>query len=195
MKLISRPMAIPDVVLLEHEVFRDDRGFFMEVYRQDVYREHGLPDNFVQVNQSRSARNVVRGLHFQWEPPMGKLMRVTNGKAFIVAVDIRHDSPTLGQWVGETLSSDNLRQLWAPAGFARGFCVLSDSADVQYLCTGTYNHAGESGIAWNDREIGIDWPTDSPILSGKDAGAASLREWLARPESKSFSVEPAFSRV
>jgi|SRR5687767_6372406 len=194
MKVSATPLAIPDVVLIEHEVFRDERGFFMEIYRQDIFRSLGLPDDFVQVNQSRSIRNVVRGLHFQWEPPMGKLMRVTNGSAFVVAVDIRHDSPTLGQWVGEILTSENLRQMWAPASFARGFCVLSDVADVQYLCTGTYNHAAESGIAWNDPEIGIDWPTDRPILSGKDAGAASLRDWLSRPDSKNFYVETVSSR-
>jgi len=194
MKVSATPLAIPDVVLIEHEVFRDERGFFMEIYRQDIFRSLGLPDDFVQVNQSRSIRNVVRGLHFQWEPPMGKLMRVTNGSAFVVAVDIRHDSPTLGQWVGEILTSENLRQMWAPASFARGFCVLSDVADVQYLCTGTYNHAAESGIAWNDPEIGIDWPTDRPILSGKDAGAASLRDWLSRPDSKNFYFETVSSR-
>ena len=119
---------------------------------------------------------------------MGKLMRVTNGAAFLVAVDIRHDSPTLGQWVGETVTSENLRQLWAPAGFARGFCVLSDSADVQYLCTATYNPAAESGIAWNDSDIGIQWPTPTPVLSGKDAAADTLRQWLSRPEAKTFSV-------
>ena len=195
MKLSARSLAIPEVVLLEHEVFRDDRGLFMEVYQRDQFRSVGLPETFVQLNQSRSVRNVVRGLHFQWDPPMAKLMRVTNGAAFLVAVDIRHDSPTLGQWVGETVTSENVLQLWAPAGFARGFCVLSDTADVQYLCTATYNHTGESGIAWNDPEIGIRWPTDTPMLSGKDAAAVSLREWLARPESKNFRVDRALSRA
>lgn len=195
MKLSTRSLGIPDVLLLEHEVFGDDRGFFMEVYRRDQFRELGLPETFVQLNQSRSVRNVVRGLHFQWDPPMGKLMRVTQGAAFLVAVDIRHDSSTLGQWVGEILTANNRLQLWAPAGFARGFCVMSDSADVEYLCTGTYNGAAESGIAWNDPEIGITWPVENPVLSTKDAAAMSLRQWLTKDEAKSFSVDSMLSRV
>lgn len=195
MKVSTRSLGIPDVLLLEHQVFSDDRGFFMEVYRRDLFRELGLPETFVQLNQSRSVRNVVRGLHFQWDPPMGKLMRVTHGAAFLVAVDIRHDSPTLGRWVGETLTAGNHIQLWAPPGFARGFCVLSDTADVEYLCTGSYNAVAESGIAWNDPEIGIEWPVKNPILSSKDAAAVSLRQWLARDEAKSFSVDSTLSRV
>jgi dTDP-4-dehydrorhamnose 3,5-epimerase len=188
MKLGVRRLAIPDVMLLEHQVFEDERGFFMEVYRQDHFREVGLPELFVQANHSRSVRNVVRGLHFQWDPPMGKLMRVTEGAAFVVAVDIRPDSPTLGRWVGETISADNRLQMWAPAGFARGFCTLSDFAGVQYMCTGVYNAAGESGIVWNDPEIGIKWPVAKPLLSKKDAGAQSLRAWLAGESSKTFSI-------
>ena len=195
MKLSARPLAIPDVLLIEHKVFRDERGFFMEVYQTDEFRALGLPETFVQLNQSRSVRHVVRGLHFQWDPPVAKLMRVTNGSAFLVAVDIRHDSPTLGEWVGETVTSENLLQLWAPPGFARGFCVLSETADIQYMCTATYNPAGESGIAWNDPEIGIKWPTQTPVLSDKDARAATLRQWLARPESKSFGIDRALSRA
>jgi dTDP-4-dehydrorhamnose 3,5-epimerase len=187
MKLTLRKTAIPDVKLLEHGVFEDERGFFMEVYRQDQFRDAGLPDTFVQLNHSRSARGVLRGLHFQWEPPMGKLMRVTEGEAFLVAVDIRKDSPTLGRWVGEKVSESNRLQMWAPAGFARGFCVLSDFAQVQYLCTGVYNGSAESGIRWNDPEIGVAWPVTSPTLSEKDVRAQSLREWLARPESAKFA--------
>src|SRR5687768_16972017 len=128
MKLTSRQLAIPAVVLLEHEVFEDERGFFMEVYRRDQFRDLGLPEQFAQLNHSRSGRGVIRGLHFQWDEPIGKLMRVTEGAAFLVAVDIRPGSPTLGKWVGETITSENKRQLWAPAGFARGFCVVSDFA-------------------------------------------------------------------
>lgn len=188
MKVKARRLAISDVVLLEHEVFEDDRGFFMEVYRQDQFRELGLPELFPQANHSRSVRNVVRGLHFQWDPPMGKLMRVTEGAAFVVAVDIRPDSPTLGRWVGETISAANRLQMWAPAGFARGFCALSDFVGVQYMCTGVYNAAGESGIVWNDPEIGIKWPVAKPLLSDKDAGAQSLRDWLAGESSKKFSI-------
>jgi dTDP-4-dehydrorhamnose 3,5-epimerase len=189
MQLITKPLAIPGVLLLEHEVFEDARGFFMEVYRRDHFRELGLPETFVQLNQSRSRKNVVRGLHFQWEPPMGKLMRVTRGSAFVVAVDIRRGSPTLGRWVGEVLTEENRLQMWAPAGFARGFCVLSDLADVQYLCTAGYNPACEGAIRWNDPEVGIAWPTADTILSPKDAGARTLRDWLTTPESRRFTFE------
>lgn len=188
MKLTARQLAIPDVVLLEHEVFEDERGFFMEVYKRDQFRELGLPEQFLQLNHSRSARRVIRGLHFQWDQPMGKLMRVTEGTAFLVAVDIRPGSPTLGNWVGETISSENKQQLWAPAGFARGFCVLSDFAQIQYLCTAVYNPTGESGIRWDDPTVGIHWPAGDPILSGKDSGAQSLAEWLQRPEAEAFRV-------
>lgn len=190
MKLTATPLAIPDVVLLQHEAFEDDRGYFMEVYKRDQFREHGLPEVFVQLNESLSKRNVIRGLHFQWEPPMGKLMRVVQGAAFLVAVDIRHDSPTLGRWVGETISADSRLQLWAPAGFARGLCALADNTRVQYLCTGMYGAKAESGILWNDPEIGIRWPLDHPRLSAKDESAQTLRAWLARPEAKAFSSAP-----
>ena len=117
---------------------------------------------------------------------MGKLMRVLKGEAFLVAVDIRKNSPTLGQWFGERFKSEERKQIWAPAGFARGFCVLSDYAEIQYLCTGTYNKSGESGILWNDPEIGIEWPVDEPILSQKDTMAQTLNEWLSTPESDHF---------
>lgn len=177
---------IDDALILVPEVFRDERGFFTEVYRRDTFADAGLPTEFVQLNHSRSTRNVLRGLHFQWDPPMGKLMRVTVGEAFLVAVDLRKDSPTVGRWTGVTLSADDKRQFWAPAGFARGFCVLSDAAEIEYLCTGIYNSAGESGIRWNDPEIGIDWPIADPILSAKDQNAQSLAEWLRRPESAAF---------
>jgi dTDP-4-dehydrorhamnose 3,5-epimerase len=188
MKLSATRLAIPDVVLLEHEAFEDERGYFMEVYQREQFRELGLPELFVQLNESRSARNVIRGLHFQWEPPMGKLMRVAEGAAFLVAVDIRHDSPTLGQWVAETISAEDKRQIWAPAGFARGLCALSDNTRVQYLCTGTYNGGAESGILWNDPEIGVFWPLSNPLVSAKDRGAQTLRQWLARTEAKNFST-------
>src|SRR5512136_2396135 len=131
------------LAVLLPEVFEDDRGFFMEVFRADQFRDLGLPTEFVQENHSRSKKGVLRGLHFQWEPPMGKLMRVTVGSAFLVAVDIRKDSPTLGRWFGVEASSTNRKQVWAPAGFARGFCVLSEVAEIQYMCTGIYNSKGE----------------------------------------------------
>lgn len=177
-----------DLVVLVPEVFEDSRGFFMETFREDRFRELGLPTHFVQDNHSRSKKGVVRGLHFQWEPPMGKLMRVSQGSSFLVAVDIRKGSPTLGKWFGVVASSENRRQVWAPAGFARGFCVLSDTTEIQYKCTGIYNSKAESGILWNDPEIGIDWPL--PIseiqLSEKDKKAQTLAQWLASPESVNF---------
>src|SRR2546423_11431727 len=158
MKLTATPLAIPDVLLVEHEAFEDERGYFMEVYARDHFRELGLPDMFAQLNESRSARNVIRGLHFQWEPPMGKLMRVAEGRAFLVAVDIRHNSPTLGRWVADTMGAEDKRQMWAPAGGARGVCALEDNTRVQYLCTGAYNRDAESGILWNHPEIGVSRP-------------------------------------
>jgi dTDP-4-dehydrorhamnose 3,5-epimerase len=175
-----------DVAVLASEVFEDERGFFMEVYRADQYKALGLPTEFVQDNHSRSKQGVVRGLHFQWDPPMGKLMRVTYGSAFLIAVDIRKGSPTLGQWFGVEVSAKDKKQVWAPAGFARGFCVVSDFAEVQYKCTGIYNPKCESGIRWNDPKIGIQWPVKEPELSGKDRQAQTLDEWLASPASNHF---------
>jgi dTDP-4-dehydrorhamnose 3,5-epimerase len=184
MKIESRNLN--GIVVLVPEVFQDERGFFLEAFRKDQFLEMGLPGEYVQDNHSRSARGVLRGLHFQWDPPMGKLMRVTLGTAFLVAVDIRKGSPTLGQWSGIEVSAENKKQVWAPAGFARGFCVLTDYAELQYKCTGTYNGKGESGIRWNDPAIGICWPIKDPILSKKDESAQSLAEWLQRPESGNF---------
>jgi dTDP-4-dehydrorhamnose 3,5-epimerase len=178
-----------DVAVLASEVFEDERGFFMEVYRADQYKALGLPTEFVQDNHSRSKQGVVRGLHFQWDPPMGKLMRVTYGSAFLIAVDIRKGSPTLGQWFGVEVSAKDKKQVWAPAGFARGFCVVSDFAEVQYKCTGIYNPKCESGIRWNDPKIGIQWPVKEPELSGKDRQAQTLDEWLASPASNHFQFQ------
>src|SRR6476646_1027027 len=157
-----------DVKVVLPEVRGDARGFFMETYRADQFRELGLPTEFVQDNHSRSARGVLRGLHFQWDPPMGKLMRVTFGSAFLVAVDIRKGSPTLGKWVGIEASAENRRQVWAPAGFARGFCALADGTEIQYKCTGLYNNKTESAIRWNDPAIGIQWPLSDVAVSEKD---------------------------
>ncbi|MDQ3308612.1 MAG: dTDP-4-dehydrorhamnose 3,5-epimerase [Gemmatimonadota bacterium] len=187
MRVHVETTPIEDLLVVVPEVFEDERGFFMEVYHQEEFRKAGLPDTFVQLNHSRSARNVVRGLHFQWEPPMGKLMRVTLGTAYLVAVDIRKGSPTLGRWFGAEVSAASKRQIWAPAGFARGFCVLSEYAEIQYLCTGTYNKEGESGVLWNDPAIGVDWPVSDPILSEKDTSAQTLAKWLSRPESDNFA--------
>src|ERR1700693_2796960 len=143
----ARPLK--DVVVVVPEIFQDSRGFFSETFRADQFELLGLPTKFVQDNHSCSAKGVLRGLHFQWEPPMGKLMRVTLGTAFLVAVDIRKGSPTLGQWYGLADSAANRKQVWAPAGFARGFCALSEYAEVQYKCTGIYNSKAESGILWS----------------------------------------------
>ena len=189
MQITIESQHLNGIVVLAPEVFEDERGFFMEVYRADHFRDLGLPTNFQQDNHSRSARNVVRGLHFQWEPPMGKLMRVTQGTAFLVAVDIRKGSPTFGRWFGLEVSSANKKQVWAPPGFARGFCALSEFAELQYKCTGIYNSKGESGILWNDPAIGIDWPVTNPILSAKDAKAQTLAAWAASPFSDHFRYE------
>lgn len=178
MKLSIENTTIDAVKIVIPQVFQDDRGFFMEVFREDQFHELGLPTRFVQFNHSGSVKDTVRGLHFQWEPPMGKLMRVCRGNAYLVAVDIRIGSPTLGKWVGIEASEENKILVWAPAGFARGFCVLSEYAEIQYLTTGVYNNKCESGVLWNDPEIGIDWPTNSPILSDKDKIAQPLAQWL-----------------
>jgi len=178
------------VVLTHPDVAEDERGFFLEVFRADVFAEAGLPGVFLQDNHSRSRRGVLRGLHFQWDPPLGKLMRVTQGSAFLVAVDIRKGSPTLGQWYGTEVSAQNKKQVWAPAGFARGFYVLSDYAELQYKCTAIYNPKGESGIRWNDPRIGIEWPFPQDatglVISEKDRSARSFDDWLASPESDTF---------
>ncbi len=183
-KVESTP--IKDLLVITHQAFEDSRGFFMEVFRKDIFQEAGLPTEFVQLNHSKSTKGVLRGLHFQWDPPMGKMMRVTLGSAFLVAVDIRKGSPTLGKWWGTEVSAENKKQVWAPAGFARGFCVLSDFAEIQYLCTGTYNQKGESGIYWNDPDIGIEWPLSSPLISQKDQEAQKLSQWLSFKDSNNF---------
>jgi dTDP-4-dehydrorhamnose 3,5-epimerase len=185
LKIESRHLG-GDVVVVAPEVFEDDRGFFTEIFRADQFKDLGLPHEFLQDNHSRSMKNVVRGLHFQWEPPMGKLMRVTFGSAFLVAVDIRKGSPNLGKWFGMELDAKSKKQIWAPAGFARGFCVLSDFAEIQYKCTGIYNNKGESGVLWNDPAIGVQWPVQQPILSGKDERAQTLARWLESPDSNHF---------
>lgn len=174
------------VVVLEPEVFEDKRGFFLEAFRADQFKELGLPIDFVQDNHSGSVRGVTRGLHFQFDGPMAKLMRVTRGACFLVAVDVRKGSPTLGKWFGVEASAENRVQVFAPAGFARGFCVLSDYAEVQYKCTAIYNAGGESGVKWNDDGIGVEWPVKDPIVSERDSNAQTLAQWLEKPESDHF---------
>lgn len=173
------PTDIPEVVLVEPAVFRDDRGFFLEVYHERKFLDGGLPSLFVQDNHSYSIRGTLRGLHAQLRKPQGKLVRAVMGEIFDVAVDIRPGSPTFGRWVGEILSGENFRQLWVPPGFAHGFCVLSESAHVQYKCTELYDREDEIAILWNDPGIAIDWPVEEPLLSPKDAAAPTLEALAA----------------
>lgn len=170
-----KPTHIPGVLVLEPDVFRDDRGYFFESWSQRRYAELGLPAQFVQDNISRSRKDTLRGLHLQL-PPMGqgKLVHVLEGEVFDVAVDVRHDSPHFGQWVGETLTAENRRQIYIPPGFAHGFCVLSESATFAYKCTQYYAPGSEQSVLWSDPDIGITWPTQAPLLSPKDAAAPRL---------------------
>jgi dTDP-4-dehydrorhamnose 3,5-epimerase len=197
MKIRIESRKLGDVAVLVPDIFQDNRGFFIESFRTDQFEQLGLPTAFVQDNHSRSAKGVVRGLHFQWEPPMAKLMRVTAGAAFLVAVDVRKGSPTLGQWVGVEASPENRRMVWAPAGFARGFCALAEGTEIQYKCTAIYNSRAESAIRWNDPEIGIKWPLTDALVSDKDRKARTLAEWLDSPESENFqySLKPALQRA
>jgi dTDP-4-dehydrorhamnose 3,5-epimerase len=170
--------AIPDVIIFEPKVFGDDRGFFYESFNQKVFEEAtGLSVNFVQDNHSKSAKNVLRGLHYQIQQPQGKLVRVSAGEVFDVAVDIRKSSPTFGQYVGVHLSAENKRQIWVPPGFAHGFVVLSETAEFLYKTTALYAPQFERCIRWNDPSIAIAWPiTGAPLLSAKDQQGASLKE-------------------
>ena len=167
--------ALPGVVLIEPAVFADDRGFFMETYHAGRFAEAGIDAAFVQDNHSRSARGVLRGLHYQEPNPQGKLVRCTRGSLFDVAVDIRTGSPTFAKWYGTELSESNRRMLWVPPGFAHGFCALSDEADLVYKCTALYDGKADRSILWNDPDIAIAWPISSPLLSPKDAAAPPLR--------------------
>ena len=172
------PTSIPDVLLLEPKVFGDERGFFLESYNRRAFRAAtGLDVEFVQDNHSRSARNVLRGLHYQIRQPQGKLVRVVAGEVFDVAVDLRKSSPTFGRWVGYTLSAADKRMAWIPVGFAHGFVVLSDFAEFLYKTTDYYAPQHEKSVLWNDAEIGIQWPlTAPPVLSAKDAGGNTFRD-------------------
>ena len=168
--------AIPGVVVIEPAAFGDKRGFFMETWRQERYAALGITGPFVQDNLSFSTRGVLRGLHYQQPHAQGKLVSVVQGEVFDVAVDIRHGSPTFGQWVGVALSGDNHKQLWVPPGFAHGFCVLSETAYFTYKCTDVYTPAAEGGIAWDDPDIGIKWPIDAVSLSEKDTVYPRLKD-------------------
>ncbi len=167
---------LPGCVVIEPQVFGDARGFFFESWNQQRYRELGLDLQFVQGNVSSSSRGVLRGLHYQWPNPQGKLVSVLEGEVFDVAVDIRRGSPTFGRSTAVVLSADNKRQFWIPEGFAHGFAVLSERALFSYLCTAPYDRAADAGIRWNDAALAIDWPVSAPSLSDKDATAPFLAE-------------------
>ncbi len=176
MKLVDT--AIPDVKIVEPSLFGDDRGFFMETWNARAFAEAGIDLTFVQDNHSRSARGVLRGLHYQLRQPQGKLVRVVRGRAFDVAVDIRRGSASFGKWLGVELTEANKRMLWVPPGFAHGFLSLEDDTEFLYKCTDFYAPEHERSLLWSDPAIGIDWPLDgeTPLLSGKDAAAAPLAE-------------------
>ena len=174
------PSELPEVLIIDPDVYRDPRGFFLETYNERRYRESGISATFVQDNHSRSGKGTVRGLHFQVGRMQGKLVRAVAGEMFDVAVDVRRGSPTFGRWVGARLSAENFRQIYIPPGFAHGFCVLSEVGEVEYKCTELYDAAAELAIAWNDPQVGIDWPVAEPLLSAKDKAAPRLAEVLGR---------------
>lgn len=173
------PTRLPEVSIVRPRVFGDERGFFMETWRESVFREAGLDFRFIQDNHSRSVRHTLRGLHFQLHRPQGKLVRVVSGEIFDVAVDLRRSSPRFGEWVGARLSAENREQLWIPPGFAHGFLVLSEMADVLYKCTEYYAPDAQGRLRWNDPRLAIDWPLPQevePLLSEKDRDAPGLDE-------------------
>jgi dTDP-4-dehydrorhamnose 3,5-epimerase len=174
------PTVLPEVLLIDPDVHRDSRGFFLETYHTAKYRAAGIHEPFVQDNHSRSTAGTLRGLHLQTREPQGKLVRVIAGEIFDVAVDVRLGSPSFGRWVGVTLSAEAFRQCYIPPGFAHGFCVLSSVAEVEYKCTALYDPASEIGIAWNDPELKIEWPVSQPHLSDRDARLGPLDRVLDR---------------
>ncbi|MEI8020616.1 MAG: dTDP-4-dehydrorhamnose 3,5-epimerase [Schlesneria sp.] len=180
MKII--PTEISGLVLVEPKAFGDARGFFFESFQINRYRDAGITENFVQDNVSRSSKGILRGLHYQLVQPQGKLVYVTRGEVFDVAVDLRRSSPTFGRWFGVLLNDENHRQLYVPPGFAHGFCVTSETADFCYKCTDLYNPTHERTLLWNDPAIGIDWPiSDSPLLSAKDQQGRLLADLETYP--------------
>lgn len=173
------PSAIADVIVIEPEVYGDARGFFLETWQADKFRQGGIDAKFVQDNHSRSRQGILRGLHYQLEQPQGKLVRVVTGRVFDVAVDLRRSSPSFGRWAGFELSEENHRMLWVPPGFAHGFYVLSDSADFVYKCSALYAREHERCIRWDDPDLGIDWPIPThaaPLVSDKDARGTTFRD-------------------
>ena len=174
------PGGLEGLIVIEPKVFRDDRGFFLEPYNAPRYKSAGIDADFVQDNHSVSSYGVLRGLHFQTKPGQAKLLRCTRGKIWDVAVDIRADSKTFGKWWAVELDGESHRQLFIPVGFAHGFCVLSESAEVMYKCSSVYDATYESGIAWNDPEIAVSWPVANPIISARDEGNQSLADYRAK---------------
>ena len=172
------PTMLPEVLVVEPDVFRDPRGYFLETYHARKYQEQGIDATFVQDNLSRSVQGILRGLHAQRHRPQGKLIRVVEGEIFDVAVDIRRGSPSFARWVGVRLSGENFRQCYVPPGFAHGFCVLSDHVLVEYKVTDFYDPADEIGLIWNDPDLAIQWPITSPVLSAKDGAAQRLRDLM-----------------
>jgi dTDP-4-dehydrorhamnose 3,5-epimerase len=172
--MIVEDLSLPGLKLVKPRIFEDDRGSFVETYREDRYREAGIDARFVQDNHSRSRRGTLRGLHFQTSPGQAKLLRVVSGEVFDVAVDIRPDSPTFGRWEGVRLDGREHHQVYLPVGFAHGFCVLSETADVLYKVSSFYDPSTESGFRWDDAEVAIRWPIDTPVVSPRDAKAMSF---------------------
>lgn len=166
MRINATPL--PGVLIVHPPLFRDDRGYFLEVWRHDRFQAAGIPDVFVQDNQSRSAAGTLRGLHWQWRKPQAKLVRVISGRIFDVVVDVRRGSPHFGRWFGLQMAAEDFTSLYVPVGFAHGFCVLSDTAEVAYKCSDVYDPGGETGLLWNDPAVGIEWPVASPLLSARD---------------------------
>ncbi len=185
--MVLTPLSIPGLSLITPTVHGDARGFFVELFNKQSLADAGLPFDVLQHNRSRSGKNTVRGLHFQWEAPLGKIVQVPRGRAFLVAVDIRPNSPTLGKWESRILSEETHEALHLPAGFASGFCALEEVTEVEYYYDAFYNKDGESVILWNDARLAISWPTEAPILSARDSAADSFDAWLARPEAARFS--------
>lgn len=178
--IVTPAEGLPEVLIIEPRVYRDPRGFFVETFHADRYRAVGIDVLFVQDNQSRSRKGTLRGLHWQaGEHAQAKLVRVIAGEIFDVAVDVRLGSPTFGRWAGAQLSGDNFRQMYVPVGFAHGFCVLSEEADVEYKCSAPYHPPAERGLMWNDQEIGIRWPIDAPVLSARDERHPTLADLRA----------------
>ncbi|TAL68823.1 MAG: dTDP-4-dehydrorhamnose 3,5-epimerase [Bacteroidetes bacterium] len=187
LRLLTRELN--GLIVFETEIHKDNRGFFMETFRADEFKALGITDVFVQDNFSHSMAGVLRGMHFQWEPLQGKLIRVISGTAYFAEVDIRKNSPAFGKYFGIELSDYNKKVLWVPPGFANGFVALSDTVDVQYKCSALWNGKGEGCLLWKDPDIGIKWPLGNPILSEKDKKGMTLNEWQKKKEFSLFEYK------